>query len=78
MLRRFETTCYLCLQIIILKDCLFGYSSLNSPLTHELQQFIIKHPCEPKRGGHVIITHQMLASVIRVFHVIILPRSDKR
>ena len=29
--------------------------------------------CEPYSGGHVTITHQMLASIIRVFCGIILP-----
>ena len=33
---------------------------------------------EPKSGGHVTITHQMLASIIQVFCVIILFRTDKR
>ena len=32
---------------------------------------------EPKSGGHLTITHQMLASIILVLYAIILPRSDK-
>ena len=31
-----------------------------------------------KSGGHATITHQMLPSIIQVYCVIILPRSDKR
>ena len=35
-------------------------------------------PGEPESGGHVTITHQILASIVRVFWVINLPQSDKR
>ena len=35
-------------------------------------------PGEPKSGGHVTIIHQVLASIIQVFWVIVLPRSDKK
>ena len=35
------------------------------------------YPSEPKSGGHMTITHQMLASIFQVFCVTILPRSYK-
>ena len=35
-------------------------------------------PGELKGGGHVTITHWTLASIIRVFCIMILPRSDTR
>ena len=35
------------------------------------------YPGEPKHGGHMTIFHQILASIIQEFYVIILPESAK-
>ena len=37
----------------------------------------IRHPGEPKNGGHVTITHQMSASLFRAFRTRSLLRSEK-
>ena len=38
----------------------------------------MRYPGEHRSGGHMVITHQMLASTLRIFCVVSLPRTDRK
>ena len=48
------------------------------PRQGDFYKFCFAHPNEPKRGGHVTITHQMLALTFRALHTRYLLQSDKK
>ena len=58
--------------------CFFMMTTDSATLLHFSGITFLYLPGEPKSGGHVTVTHYMLASTFRAFHTRRLHRSEKK